>query len=958
MPGKPGAAAHAAWIDVDRRRRLRMAVCSLKPLAGRNHSKAMSSQLRKPTVSERVGEEHEGCQQGGAVQAAAGGAARFADDSRGFGDDVQEEDLFDDEDDEFGDEDEDDDDGIETGLTENQGRLLYMIGLYTRPAKTSTDKEEWIRRQALLVLIYEAIVAQVLDFDYAPSSEIVEGKRLYLNKSQEGSSDIDFLREEELLNGLKLSSKSYLPVTCYQISPKGQELVRRMPKSDKEAVHELVFAPGTRELLRVTWRGDKYVLMGPAGYERISSVTEIEDVSYVSSAYIPQCLRFGGRPTISHADRAGECAVSVSNIRDELDEVITLNSVSVIEAEFIPCGANQIVQMNVNLGSTDRVQGGFFTALIDEDESGTKFEVEPGLTSVDILDYTLTKHLNFEADIRLPEEEGIVQVETFGVSLNADGTVFYGMQLEAVMDRIKDNISLDHLSRLLVDVAHDSSTIVDSVISAYQRRLLSLVFNGDISQRDKVNLIIANEITPHLTAEEYLDKGEYENELKQVIGDTRAAFDVSEHDTLIFGANGLLIAGPNSRHHEPLLCSFLQFTAMDLFVRNFWNRLFLTKDMMARVRLMLNAFYEDPDSLFKIRKEMQILEDDIRMMGEILGYLTESIESAEIPPEPADSAGRSLYERLQIADIAGQLAVRVHDLRKNVSSCEAELGFLNSLSAIVAENHSHRFQDLLELNTRTLVRMNETHARVSSLLQIIGLMLAGVIAFAVLDRITGQWSVMDTPWMQDFADPMIMKSPVMWFFFNMAFWAASTYGLFRLLLFWDFQYKGKLSMRIRVMQKYRPDRFNLYLESKPTGTEVRDAQRANTTVQISWQEPDFKAFGGAPPSVTIEYDAETEFIHFVEIAYNRREAKKDLQLESNEIRNRIAIDMTEAGVFEDPEYSFKEEPRLILSEDDNIGGTLRAIGEKSGVGDAEADLAMPGSVIGGSGLMGPSSAMS
>ena len=43
-----------------------------------------------------------------------------------------------------------------------------------------------------------------------------------------------------------------------------------------------------------------------------------------------------------------------------------------------------------------------------------------------------------------------MQVETFGVSLNAEGTCFYGMQVEAVMDRIKDNISLDHLARLLV----------------------------------------------------------------------------------------------------------------------------------------------------------------------------------------------------------------------------------------------------------------------------------------------------------------------------------------------------------------------------------------------------------------------------------------------------------------------------------------------------------------------------
>jgi hypothetical protein len=63
------------------------------------------------------------------------------------------------------------------------------------------------------------------------------------------------------------------------------------------------------------------------------------------------------------------------------------------------------------------------------------------------------------------------------------------VQVEAVMDRIKDNISLDHLSRLLVDVHIDSSTIVDSTLSAYQRRLLNLVFNGDAESRDKVRVV-------------------------------------------------------------------------------------------------------------------------------------------------------------------------------------------------------------------------------------------------------------------------------------------------------------------------------------------------------------------------------------------------------------------------------------------------------------------------------------
>lgn len=114
-----------------------------------------------------------------------------------------------------------------------------------------------MRKPSALVLIYEGIVAQVLDYDYAPSSEMVESRRMYFNISQvlkgefaavvamratlatqlldashtdsmeygsvcfqEGKSDLDFLREEELINGLKISSKDHLPTTMYQISLK------------------------------------------------------------------------------------------------------------------------------------------------------------------------------------------------------------------------------------------------------------------------------------------------------------------------------------------------------------------------------------------------------------------------------------------------------------------------------------------------------------------------------------------------------------------------------------------------------------------------------------------------------------------------------------------------------------------------------------------------------------------
>jgi len=87
------------------------------------------------------------------------------------------------EEEEEGDDGETSEEEVETGLTENQGRMLYLIGLYARPARTGSDKEEWMRRQALLVMIYEGIVAELFDYDYAPASMFLEGKRRYFNKS-------------------------------------------------------------------------------------------------------------------------------------------------------------------------------------------------------------------------------------------------------------------------------------------------------------------------------------------------------------------------------------------------------------------------------------------------------------------------------------------------------------------------------------------------------------------------------------------------------------------------------------------------------------------------------------------------------------------------------------------------------------------------------------------------------
>ena len=76
---------------------------------------------------------------------------------------------------------------------------------------TAEEQEGWIRKNSLLVLIFEGIVAGVFDYDYAPVSAMVGTKRVWLNISQEGKDDIDDVRQGGLINGLKLSSEDLQP---------------------------------------------------------------------------------------------------------------------------------------------------------------------------------------------------------------------------------------------------------------------------------------------------------------------------------------------------------------------------------------------------------------------------------------------------------------------------------------------------------------------------------------------------------------------------------------------------------------------------------------------------------------------------------------------------------------------------------------------------------------------------
>lgn len=96
--------------------------------------------------------------------------------------------------------------------------------------------------------------------------------------------------------------------------------------------------------------------------------------------------------------------------------------------------------------------------------------------------------------------------------------------------------------------------------------------------------------------------------------------------------------------------------------------------------------------------------------------MAEALQESQIPPEPPEQAGRSLYERLQIASMAKQLSRRVKDLGKNLEGCRHELEVLREMATIVSETKMFKLQTSIDNNTRNLCALQESNQRARSVM--------------------------------------------------------------------------------------------------------------------------------------------------------------------------------------------------------------------------------------------------
>ena len=537
--------------------------------------------------------------------------------------------------------------------------------------------------------------------------------------------------------------------------------------------------------------------------------------------------------------------------------------------------------------------------MVDDAPTDTSLSIPPGMTDVKIIDYDFVRFINFEAEINYPEDEGIVQIENFGMHLNVDGTILYGIKVEAIMDRHADHISLDHLSRLLVDVHQDSSEIMNDLLSGFQRSLLDMIFMGDMANRGKFNMIISENIEPFLPAEEYMDREDNENELKQVLGDLHNAYDLGEDGVLIVGRDGMLVAGANARDYETIIVAYLALLCKEMFIRNFFVRTFILDDLLKKVRTLIMNYQQDPNNISRIRLRLNDGSRDIILLKEILGYLIESLSAFKLPPAPKnDPTGEQLFNLLDLKTLRHDIGLRCTDLEKLVDGAHHELGNLQQMTDVINTKQLEDVFKNVEANTKYLVDASAANERASASLEVMQIILAGSFAFDIVDRVSGGTLNITVPdWVNTYLVDPIISVPLLWFLLNMAWLFFVSVMLMKLMRTLGEKANGALTMRVKVNKKIDIDKLHAFLGSRFIDVTDSVSEKKTDIKKSMWVEEDEKYWKGEPPKIEIQYDEAYAFLLAVIIGVNSR----NTELNQKQLIDKFHAVMNKAEVYTNEE---------------------------------------------------------
>ncbi len=423
-----------------------------------------------------------------------------------------------------------------------------------------------------------------------------------------------------------------------------------------------------------------------------------------------------------------------SNVKDELSEILFIKNPKIFVIEWLPFDSNQLIELNHKLDIEKGSRKTLLTGLIDQSPDSPTFQSKGKHTKVVVKDYSLDNYVNLEAIIDIPEQEGIVQIEEMAIFISKAGFVVYSLNLKEI-DGKNTFMSLDKLSRVVADLSQDSSILIDSLLTEFQRKFLKIIFGNPI-HRPKTICYVGEDINiKHDDVNDYLDGEDCEIELNQLLGEGHKPYKVDNN--LIFkgtrGSISIIEDFTEDKEFQMILWGIQH--AIGSFVDSFMSRIWELYDQANSTKDIVEEAVEgNTEALNRVQEHITVLTSTISVVGQIQEFLKESC---------IDVLGRCRKNNKTILsecfDVEKSLITsqnRIAESEKIINGLLTELEGLRNYIATLSELQMRKMSKVMTQNTKSMNQVLQANTRTGGAIDMIELILAGsiileIVAFAI-----------------------------------------------------------------------------------------------------------------------------------------------------------------------------------------------------------------------------------
>lgn len=371
-------------------------------------------------------------------------------------------------------------------------------------------------------------------------------------------------------------------------------------------------------------------------------------------------------------------------------------------AEWIPFGTNNLILLEEKLEAHDKWGECMLTAFIDDDPETATVELDEPETKVTPVAGRDGEWVAFQAEVNYKATGGEQQVERFTTRVGEGGVVTCDLELLETNGNAEQH-SLDDLAKVLADLVEDTSSLMNTLLNNFQRRLLDLVYCDQASQRDKYVLILAEELIPDHDVEVYLGDPAFRAELQQIIGRPfqTDALTLKDGSKLIAGTNGALFISKDAETYRRVLELYCFAEGIQSFLTNTFSRMWMTWDRLSSVKEMIRT--QGIGSIMEIQDHISELSGDISMFDTILAYVRRAAAKGEeiLPTMRNESLPEEedLISALRLGDEVTKIRKRVTDANLIVEGLEKEIQAVKELAQTLGEKETYRISQFMNVLT-------------------------------------------------------------------------------------------------------------------------------------------------------------------------------------------------------------------------------------------------------------------